>query len=154
MVVSSLFLQGLVLPFHNFITVSHLENVKVQKYVFRFCLCGCCGGGVVTEWAHHRLTPSMVILSSSLSCHHCHHCHHHHHCHCHCCHHRHHCHHCHRCHHCIVIIVIICAYSCKFCAKVKSAASLQVAAPFNCLTVHHCKDQHLSIVGITINPAW
>ena len=59
------FPQCLVLPFHNFITVSHLENVKVQKYVFRFCLCGCCGGGVVTEWAHHRLTPSMVILSSS-----------------------------------------------------------------------------------------
>ena len=54
-------------PFHNFITVSHLENVKVQKYVFRFCLCACCGGGVVTEWAHQRLTPSMVILSSSSS---------------------------------------------------------------------------------------
>ena len=37
-------------------------------------LCGC-GGGVVTEWAHQRLTPSMVILSkpSSLSSfHQCH----------------------------------------------------------------------------------
>ena len=51
------------------------------------------------------------------------------------------------------VFLHICAYSCKSCAKVKSAASLQVAAPFNCLTVHNCKHQHLSIVGITFSPA-
>ena len=37
---------------------------RVQKGLG--CLCGW-GGGVVTEWAHQRLTPSMVILSSSSS---------------------------------------------------------------------------------------
>ena len=51
---------------------TRVPNVFVVCYMYTRvqkglgCLCGC-GGGVVTEWAHQRLTPSMVILSSSPS---------------------------------------------------------------------------------------